>query len=1384
MKHKLIKQKALFQVFLIISLSFYTSLSFAALNQPTNNLNKKENKINYFDLIKQDLLPSVDAASKVCCELTKQDSQYKGQSCVFTQPSDCDTNFKKDGTPYQTSTLSCAQTDFCAPGVCKLKGTCQDNVEKGLCLQKGGLWNKGKSADDPQCKIGCCDLPSGASLTTQAQCSDKVKQFPDISLGDTFKPEITTQTECLQQSRSNEEGCCVISSQNECKFGTRKECKDLGGEFNLNALCSKPGLNCQVTAKHSTMCYQNKVYWVDSSRNRENVYDGKFDSSWEYTNWMVINPDNVAKKNPQNLQDVATSGNCQFSLGSTCGDITDNVKNYLKNNKNLQPNDLNKIKNQCISLDCANTIKNPVISWMNGRTRQNGESWCEYQGVTGNGTDLVGSRQFIHTCDNGVEKVDPCEIRRKEICVQNNVPGKLIDPNNPNQKDLTFAKCVPNNWQLCLTANEDNENCGLSQSDALNQYNQLYTSLGNIDNGPCKDLSSNKDQYNSCIYKTICRKKSCEEQVLAACYFNKDVGQCTPSVPPGTLGKENDFKELTNGNNIGFSFDTKMYFQETSFVGGKPEFEEDCKSGCDTYTNSFANKWNSFCTSLGDLGAKYNVIGYYGKEGLSHTGPFGSGVDNVKEAEGVTQPRFNNYISNIQPISGNIYALASIVDKLKVINFEGLKDANFKANFLTNANNWLGTLGIITVPLLLYTGLLVAYGIPVLTAVAGVFSTVVGGAASLSIFGIPGIILAAIILVFAYVFSLFSYSADLTYKISCGPWAPQASGNDCRLCNDKSKSPICDEYLCKSLGKSCILKNEGFPGNETCVSQIRDTTPAIITPLILAPFDEAKDIIKVPSSTGYTGGYKFKNNITAFTSLQTGIKIMDKNGNEDFAECKISRFNNFNYDDSGVQFFEDSLTKAKHVRRIAVSQSPILPSEDRIELEAGKVNTFYVKCKTPNDIVNVKPYFIEIPVSKGPDTSPPEIKSFSIKNNAFIPYDITSTPLTIYVEDQSGLENQTTNITNGLDGGCKYSTVKDQDYGLMPYEMSCTRGRVNIDQYACTTTLSLKPNQENMFYFRCRDLNGNTNPKDSPPIEGDDTDGYHLFGTQPLKISQANPSGDVLTTDVRLTLTTEVGAENGKSICYYSGGEKSSIQILGDLTFSPSGIKFTTSEASNHETQLSLLNEKDYMFYTWCRDIAGNEDNTTIKFHTTTPDLNITNVLPNDVIIYSDKIKLQVTTVGGTKTNGDSDCTYKSIGALNAGSGNINDYKTRTQLETTHYKNITLSSGNYQLEIECIDNVLYKRDKKTIRFEVDTTGTPRLIRVYKEGSLLDILTDRKAECRYSPDNRNFDFNDANLVMVTTNNLLHQLQIANSNVFYIRCQDLNTKQISQAYTIYP
>ena len=138
---------------------------------------------------------------------------------------------------------------------------------------------------------------------------------------------------------------------------------------------------------------------------------------------------------------------------------------------------------------------------------------------------------------------------------------------------------------------------------------------------------------------------------------------------------------------------------------------------------------------------------------------------------------------------------------------------------------------------------------------------------------------------------------------------------------------------------------------------------------------------------------------------------------------------------------------------VPVAYEGISPDEDRIEVEAGKVNIFYVKCIDINGNKNERSYFIKFKVGDAPDITPPIIEDFSIKNNAFIPYNLHNTSLTVFLNEPAF---------------CGYSTV-DQNYDLMPNNMTCLSGRVNRNQYACGTTLNLKPNQDNVFYFRCRD---------------------------------------------------------------------------------------------------------------------------------------------------------------------------------------------------------------------------------------------------------------------------------------------------------------------------
>ncbi|MFT4303575.1 MAG: hypothetical protein ACMXYG_03350 [Candidatus Woesearchaeota archaeon] len=63
-----------------------------------------------------------------------------------------------------------------------------------------------------------------------------------------------------------------------------------------------------------------------------------------------------------------------------------------------------------------------------------GESWCEYDGLTGNGRDFVGTRHYVRSCINGYIFTEPCRDFREEICVSSG----------------SEALCRPNRWKTCM----------------------------------------------------------------------------------------------------------------------------------------------------------------------------------------------------------------------------------------------------------------------------------------------------------------------------------------------------------------------------------------------------------------------------------------------------------------------------------------------------------------------------------------------------------------------------------------------------------------------------------------------------------------------------------------------------------------------------------------------------------------------------------------------------------------------------------------------------------------------------------------------------------------------------------------------------------------------
>lgn len=110
----------------------------------------------------------------------------------------------------------------------------------------------------------------------------------------------------------------------------------------------------------------------------------------------------------------------------------------------------------------------------NGKNRRHGESWCEYDSLTGGGSDAAGSRHYRYSCIDGEIHVEECRDYREELCTETSV---IRDGEN-----LTKASCRVNRW----------ENCQVCES-----------------------------------------RECCENEENGDCYWREEQNECLPEVPPG-----------------------------------------------------------------------------------------------------------------------------------------------------------------------------------------------------------------------------------------------------------------------------------------------------------------------------------------------------------------------------------------------------------------------------------------------------------------------------------------------------------------------------------------------------------------------------------------------------------------------------------------------------------------------------------------------------------------------------------------------------------------------------------------------------------------------------------------------------------------------------------
>lgn len=578
------------------------------------------------------LAVSTMSTPSVCCEKTTE-----GAYCINTDQDKCDSTG-------QIVSTSCESTSFCKLGTCydSKEGMCLENVPQRVCQASNGTWSEKKANELAQCTLGCCIMADQAAFVTLTRCKSLSTFFgitPD------FRSSVGSEQACIEIANSQDQGACVFYQNNvkTCKFSTRKDCGGVTSTVALNAtpledtsgkrfykdvLCSNEALGTECARQTKTSCFAGKVYWLDSCGNKENVYSSNSDKSWNQG--RVADPDEICAE----VGDSKTCGNCDYLLGSRCSDWTSGFSLITKPAK---------VTNYCKTTKCTDR---------DGKDRMNGESWCVYDGKTGDGRDVAGSRQFREICVDGTVQVEACEDFRNQICIHSGI--------QTSQGEYSVAACRVNRWQDCTSQtkkdnceNTDQRDCiwvapvdginfttgGVGSSASSQQVSSPSsivpgaTSASDLDKG-LGVVSAGTSLVNAFAIKHTVgsgvSQQWAENELDNRLRTNRtenDSGLCVPMVPPGTkFWESGDAQAVCSQATAECSVKVTRSYKKDIITGkeklDKTEVEEnDCLELVDKKSATFevdpnwGMKANAICSAMGDCGADLNINGKFTDDG-------------------------------------------------------------------------------------------------------------------------------------------------------------------------------------------------------------------------------------------------------------------------------------------------------------------------------------------------------------------------------------------------------------------------------------------------------------------------------------------------------------------------------------------------------------------------------------------------------------------------------------------------------------------------------------------------------------------------------------------------------------------------------------------------
>lgn len=1173
------KGKAYLQIFLLVSASFAFAYILSETSGESVYLQIKKKKINWMAILRIAIgmifsdktfvsaLEESDLSEGVATCVVSLD----GSVCQEYAASECDSHCNGSCFPSNRDA-----TPGCRVGVCydQDEGTCQERATQRQCEANGGEL---VSSNDARCERRCCVVgDSVRPLVTQRECEIIGAR---LGIETEYRPEIGNELSCLALAQEQDEGACVfdISGERSCRFLTGIECLERGGEFYEGLLCTHPSLEMSYERQATARCVEGKdeIYWFDGEGNRENIYDANRVRSWNSGRVLPKSESCELENSRDQLANQRTCGNCNRFLGSSCGEKT--------SEESLSDSSIDFV---CRDARCRDSY---------GNIRENGESWCEYQGAIGTyygsggsgrgsaenekegflrSADTPGSRHFRMSCVDSEVITNPCADYRNEICVEQ-------QNERTDGEDVSSAACVKNLWQLCLNYNAQVKGQGQERTDSIEKRNELCVKNPN------------------CILKKI----------DIANNFKFDL--CSPKYAPGF-----DLQRNAEGGELSCAFAnqkcTVVFVKKLS--GWKAEVNEGCLKP------RFAEQMNDLCMSLGDCGASVNYNGDLSESYKVRRSPrlSASYLNEIRRYSESVRGQFvelnvtayYNAIGGTERLAGRFdpslcgglpggdAAEALCPEDLNTIGM--ISGAAGVALAYGISEGYIAAIAIPSAPYIAFSGVLAGAAIgfavtalliqytgigagldPAITwsliGAGTAAGTIIGASITASFLGTSSpawlsalaslgpigwiILIIVIIVIVIFVAIGIGDTKKRVVSFECGVWQPPLGGAKCEECGKDGKP--CSPYACQALGQTCRLINEGTT-DERCVDiSPNDVSPPVISPLREALsegyryIDESNNGVSIETEDGEC--------VSADSTILFGISLNEP------GQCVYDFEHKERFDDAESYLGGSSVFREKHVQVFSGFELREMGELDLPEFEpnAREEFNFHVRCRDGNGNENVNEYLINFCVSPGEDLNLPFVTARD-PGREQVAFNASSVSGAVFVSEPAE---------------CRWSLNADDSFSEMENEMECFNNiadRNPLFGWRCGSVFPIDENEEK-FYIQCLDQPWEN--ETSKRNEMSDSYEFILRRTRsPLVIESVEPNNEtlefgVVPASVVLEVRTSGGVDNGRATC----------SLLG----SPMAETF---ENVHRQTFNQILN-REYEFLIMCEDLAGNTASALSKFN-------------------------------------------------------------------------------------------------------------------------------------------------------------------------------------------